>query len=58
MSKFMACPECESRDSKTTDTREHPTYNWIVRRRVCLDCGNRFKTYEMVEGEVEVDENL
>lgn len=56
MSKFMACPECESRDSKTTDTREHPTYNWIVRRRVCLDCGCRFKTYEMVEGEVEVDE--
>jgi len=56
MSKFLACPECEGRDSKTTDTREHQQYNWIVRRRTCLECGCRFKTYEMLEGEVDVEE--
>ena len=56
MSKFLACPECESRDSKTTDTREHQQYNWIVRRRICLDCGCRYKTYEILEGELDVEE--
>lgn len=43
----MKCPECGYEDSKVIDSR--PAENKIRRRRECLSCKCRFKTYEMVE---------
>ena len=43
----MKCPECGFEDSKVVDSR--PTDDKIRRRRECLQCKNRFTTYEIVE---------
>lgn len=42
----MRCPNCKN-ESQVIDTRE--AENSIRRRRECLDCQNRFTTYERVE---------
>lgn len=44
----MKCPICDFADSKVIDSR--PTDNGgIRRRRECLNCKNRFTTYETYE---------
>jgi transcriptional repressor NrdR len=43
----MKCPECNCEDSKVIDSR--PTENKVRRRRVCIQCGYRFTTYEIIE---------
>lgn len=44
----MKCPRCGFPDSKVVDSR--PTdASGIRRRRECLECKNRFTTYEMYE---------
>jgi len=42
----MQCPYCEHNDSKVIDTRE--VAGGIRRRRACLECHQRFTTYERV----------
>lgn len=49
----MACPNCQDKDNKTKDTREHPVYNWIKRRRECNSCGHRWNTLEVNEDIIE-----
>ncbi|MBM4152778.1 MAG: transcriptional repressor NrdR [Kiritimatiellaceae bacterium] len=44
----MKCPKCEHRDNKVIDSREVREGDAIRRRRVCLNCGHRFTTYEEV----------
>lgn len=43
----MRCPNCGFDDSKVIDSR--PTENRIRRRRECLQCKERFTTYEEIE---------
>ena len=43
----MKCPNCGFADSKVIDSR--PTENRIRRRRECLQCKERFSTYEEIE---------
>ena len=43
----MICPECGYNDSKVIDSR--PAESKIRRRRECLECSNRFTTYEIIE---------
>ncbi len=43
----MKCPNCGYYDSKVIDSR--PTENRIRRRRECLQCRERFTTYEEIE---------
>ncbi len=45
----MRCPACDSGSLKVVDTRAAPGGRAIRRRRECLDCGDRFTTYEQVE---------
>lgn len=42
----MNCPHCGQSNHKVIDTRD--TGDTIRRRRKCLDCGQRFTTYEHV----------
>lgn len=42
----MKCPYCSSGDSRVIDTRE--ARSRIRRRRECLNCHQRFTTYEMI----------
>ena len=44
----MRCPKCAHQDDKVIDTRTVKNGAVIRRRRVCLDCGHRFTTYEEV----------
>lgn len=44
----MKCPKCEHRDNKVIDSREVREGSAIRRRRLCLNCGHRFTTYEEV----------
>ena len=46
-SVIMKCPNCGFHDSKVIDSR--PTENRIRRRRECLQCKERFTTYEEIE---------
>lgn len=43
--KFMRCPYCQYELSKVVDT-SHDSQGNIRRRRECLDCGQRFSSYE------------
>ncbi len=42
----MKCPYCAKGDTKVIDTRE--VTDSVRRRRECLECGQRFTTYERV----------
>ena len=45
----MKCPYCGFNESKVIDSRPTEDDEKIRRRRECLSCGKRFKTYEIVE---------
>jgi transcriptional repressor NrdR len=42
----MRCPSCGYAESKVVDSRPADDGASIRRRRECLECGNRFTTYE------------
>lgn len=42
----MRCPSCGYSESKVVDSRPADDGASIRRRRECLECGNRFTTYE------------
>ena len=44
----MKCPKCSHLDDKVIDSRSVRNGDVIRRRRVCLNCGFRFTTYEEV----------
>lgn len=41
----MRCPYCQNERSKVVDT-SHDTRGGVRRRRECINCGQRFSTYE------------
>ena len=45
----MKCPFCGYTDSKVIDSRPAEDGTTIRRRRECLDCQQRFTTYEVIE---------
>lgn len=45
----MYCPFCNAKDTKVIDSRLVAEGNQIRRRRECMDCGERFTTYEEAE---------
>lgn len=45
----MKCPFCGSKESKVVDSRDLKDETSIRRRRECLDCGQKYTTYEYVE---------
>jgi transcriptional repressor NrdR len=44
----MQCPKCKSQETKVLESRDAAGPS-IRRRRECIDCSNRFTTYERVE---------
>lgn len=45
----MHCPFCNHADTRVTDSRLASDGRQIRRRRECLDCGERFTTFEVAE---------
>ncbi len=45
----MGCPYCGHHDLKVVDSRDSEVGEAIRRRRECLNCGQRFTTYERIE---------
>ena len=45
----MHCPFCNHADTRVTDSRLAGDGRQIRRRRECLDCGERFTTFEVAE---------
>jgi transcriptional repressor NrdR len=45
----MRCPQCDGTENRVVDTRTSRGGRAVRRRRECLDCGERFTTYEYVE---------
>lgn len=45
----MRCPFCGAHDTKVVDSRLSGEGDQVRRRRECVDCGERFTTYETVE---------
>ena len=45
----MRCPQCDGADNRVVDTRTSRAGRAVRRRRECLECGERFTTYEYVE---------
>ena len=45
----MRCPACGHQESRVTDSRYSEQQNATRRRRECLECGERFTTYERLE---------
>lgn len=45
----MHCPFCNHEETKVTDSRLAGEGHQIRRRRECLECGERFTTYETAE---------
>lgn len=50
----MRCPYCHSEELKVTDSRVTPEANAIRRRRECLQCLQRFTTFETIEISLQV----
>lgn len=50
----MRCPFCQHEDLKVTDSRDAAEMNAIRRRRECLQCQQRFTTFETVELSMQV----
>lgn len=46
----MRCPYCRADDTKVVDSRDAQEGQVIRRRRHCNGCGERFTTFERVEG--------
>jgi transcriptional repressor NrdR len=45
----MKCPYCSSLESKVIDSRPTDDGHVIRRRRECINCAQRFTTYEKIE---------
>jgi len=45
----VKCPRCGSEDDKVVDSRAVRDGRAVRRRRECIDCGERFTTYEALE---------
>ncbi len=45
----MKCPKCHKDESKVIESRDVSTGESIRRRRECLNCVNRYTTYERIE---------
>lgn len=45
----MHCPFCKAQDTKVIDSRLVAEGEQVRRRRECLQCGERFTTYEGAE---------
>ena len=45
----MKCPACGYKETKVVDSRPIENNTGIRRRRVCLECGTKFSTYEHIE---------
>ncbi len=45
----MRCPKCQHQEDKVIDSRMAREGAAIRRRRECLNCGNRYTTYEEIE---------
>ena len=45
----MKCPYCGVNNDRVIDSREIKDGKEIRRRRLCLNCGKRFTTYERIE---------
>lgn len=45
----MKCPNCSNMDNKVVDSRTNREGELTRRRRECLNCGERFTTYERIE---------
>ncbi len=50
----MKCPFCKNEESKVTDSRNNPDASAVKRRRQCLQCLQRFTTFETVDLVVQV----
>jgi len=44
----MKCPFCGSRRSNIKQKEKEPRYNYLMRYRVCRECGLTYSTYEVV----------
>lgn len=45
----MYCPFCEAQDTRVIDSRLVSDGKEVRRRRECVECGERFSTYEAAE---------
>lgn len=45
----MKCKHCQSDDTKVIESRDVADGEAVRRRRMCIDCGYRFTTYERLE---------
>lgn len=45
----MKCPFCSAEDTRVIDSREASDGDAVRRRRECVDCSERFTTYEHAE---------
>jgi transcriptional repressor NrdR len=54
----MRCPQCHCLDDKVVDSRSTKEGAGVRRRRECLNCGQRFTTYEeVIQSELKVLKN-
>ena len=45
----MRCPSCGHEEDRVVDSRATKENSAVRRRRECLECGQRFTTYEYIE---------
>jgi transcriptional repressor NrdR len=53
----MFCPYCNSSKIRVIDKRDSEDNRSIRRRRECLDCKNRFTTYERIRSPLKRDKS-
>ncbi len=58
MAVGSTCPFCNSRKHKVIEVREDKRRGMTKRRRECLDCGKRWKTYEVEADRLDLLEDV
>lgn len=51
----MKCFSCDCPETRVLETRVN-RFGWIRRRRVCPECEEKFKTYELPEWAVDMSQ--
>ena len=52
----MICPKCKADATRVIQTKT--CRKWLRRRRICKNCGYRFSTHEVWDGNEDGDRNF
>ena len=51
----MLCPNCNGPKNRLLKLTQHRRFNYLRRRRKCLECEHIWTTLEIIENEIKIE---